>query len=320
MNMMSRRLLIWAFSVGCAALVPGMASGQNYPTKAVRIVVTEAGGSSDLGARLIAQALTGPLGQPVTVENMSGVSSIQAVAKAPPDGYTLLFYGSGFWIYPLLQSVPYDAVKDFVPVSLAVSSPIILAVNRAVPANSVKQLLALAKAKPGALRYASGANGSNPHLATELFKFMAGVDIQRVAYNSVGPALKGLIAGEADMLFASAGSLAPHIKSGALRGLGVASLKPSVLVPDLPTIAAVLPGYEMTPITGFFVPAGTPLTIVNRLSGDISKAVHQADVKDRLLKEGFEAVGSNPAQFAAQIKSEVATMGKVIKDTGMRTE
>ena len=320
MNMMSRRLLVGAFSVGCTVLVAGMAAAQNFPTKPIRIVVTEAGGSSDLGARLIAQALTGPLGQPVTVENMSGVSSIQAVAKAPPDGYTLLFYGSGFWIYPLLQPVPYDAAKDFVPVSLAVSSPVILAVNRSVAANSVKELVVLAKAKPGALRYASGANGSNPHLATELFKFMAGVDIQRVAYNSVGPALKGLIAGEADILFASAGSVAPHIKSGALKGLGVASLKPSVLVPDLPTIAAVVPGYEMTPITGFFVPAGTPMTIVTRLSGDISKAVHQTDVKEKLLKEGFEPVGSTPTQFAVQIKSEVATMGKVIKDTGIRAE
>ena len=317
---MSRHSLVWALSAGCAALVSGMAWGQNFPTRPVKIVVTEAGGSSDIGGRLIAAALGGPLGQPVTVENLSGVSSIQAVAQAPADGYTLLFYGSGFWIYPLLAPVPYDPVKDFAPVSLAVSSPVILALNRSVPANSVKELLALAKAKPGTLRYASGANGSNPHLATELVKSMAGVDIQRVAYNSVGPALKGLISGEADLLFASAGSLASHIKSGALKGLGVASLKPSALVPDLPTIAAVLPGYEMTPITGFFVPAGTPAAVVTRLSAAISKAVHEADVKEKFLNAGFEPVGSTPEQFVMQIKNEVTAMGKVIKDTGMRAE
>jgi tripartite-type tricarboxylate transporter receptor subunit TctC len=308
------------FSAIITALAAGTAAAQSFPNKPLRIIVTEPGGSSDIGGRLIAQALAEPLGQPVTVENLSGVSSIQAAAKAPADGYTLLFYGSGFWIYPLLESVPYDGARDFAPVSLAVSSPIILAATRSVQAGSVKELIALAKARPGTLRYASGANGSNPHLASELFKYMAGVDIPRVAYNSVGPALKGLLAGEAELLFASAGSVAPHVKSGALKALGVASLKPSALAPDLPTIAATLPGYEMTPITGFFVPAGTPAAAVNRLSAEIAKAVHQSDVKDKLMAAGFEPVGSTPEQFVAQIKTEVATMSTVIKNTGMRSQ
>lgn len=317
------RFVVWALSVGTMVLAAGAASGQSYPSKPIYIVTGTAGGASDFVARLVAQGMTGSVGQQVVVENQgsaSGIMAAQTVARAPRDGYTLLAYGSPIWIMPFLQdNVPYDPVRDFAPVSLTVSSPNILAVHPSLPVTSVKELIALARARPGDLNYGAGASGGSPHLSAELFKTMARVNIVHVAYRGVGPALTALISGEVQIMFPSAGAAAPHLKSGRLRALAVTTARPSALFPALPTVAASgLPGYESVSVFGMFAPARTPATLINRLNQEIVRALHRKDVKERLFNSGIETVGSSPEEFAATIKSDMAKWGKLIKDAGIR--
>ena len=296
---------------------------QAYPTKPIRIVTSEVGGSQDVVARILAQGLTPQLGQQLIVDNRpSGVIPGEIVAKARPDGYTLLVYAGTFWLQPLVRkSVPHDPVKDFAPVSLLVTSPSVLVVHPALPAQSTKELIALAKAKPGELNYAMGSVGSANHLAAELFKSMAGVDMMGIGYRGNGPAVTGLITGQVQLMFATASSVVPHIKSGRLRALAVASAKPSALVPDLPTIAASgLPGYESTSTTALFAPARTPDAVIERLNRDTVAFLRTEDAKQRYLGVGAEAVGSTPGELASKVKSEIARMGRVIRDAGIRAE
>ncbi|MBI3939178.1 MAG: tripartite tricarboxylate transporter substrate binding protein [Betaproteobacteria bacterium] len=320
--MMLPRFSVWIFSVGMMVLAAGVVSGQAYPNKPIRIVAPEAGGGGDFAARLIALGLSGSLGQQVIVENRGGASGIIAgrtVAKAPPDGYTLLFYGSIFWIGALLQDVPYDPVADFSPITLATSSPNILVVHPSLPVNSVKELIALAKARPGELNYAS-TTGSTPHLAAELFKAMAGVNIVRIPYKGAGPALNDLIGGQVQLMFPVAAAVTPHVKSGRLRALAVTSVEPSELVRGLPTVAATVPGYESVQMTAMFAPAKTPATIINRLNQEIVQVLNRADVKEKFFNAGAKVVGGSPEQLMATMKSEMARLGKVIKDAGIRAE
>jgi tripartite-type tricarboxylate transporter receptor subunit TctC len=301
----------------------GVVCAQTYPNKPIRMVTSAAGGSADFAARLIAQGLTGDLGQQVVVDNRGGSvsTSVAIVAKAPPDGYTLLLYASSLWIAPLLQQVSYDPIKDFSPITLAASSPYILVVHPTVPVTSVKELIALAKAKPGELNYGSSGLGTANHLAAELFNAMAGVSIVHVPYKGAGPALNALIGGQLQVMFPSAGSVTSHIKSGRLKALGVTSAGPSALAPGLPTVAAAgVPGYESLLMIGVFTPAGVPAAIINRLNQEIVKALRKADTKERLFNAGVEAVGGTPAQLAASVKSEMVRLGKVIKDAGIRAE
>jgi tripartite-type tricarboxylate transporter receptor subunit TctC len=295
---------------------------QTYPARPIRIVTAEVGGANDIPAREIAHKLAAPLGQPVIVENRSGVISIETAAKAVPDGYTVLFIGSAMWLAPLLRDkVSYDPVKDFSPVTLAVSSPNILVVHPSVPVNSVKDLIALAKAKPGALNYASGSAGTITHLAAELFKAMAGVNIVRIPYKGGGPAIIGLIGGQVQLMFASAGSVTTAIKSGKVKGIAVTTAKPSVLAPGLPTIAASgLPGYEAATPYGMLAPAKTPPAVIQRLNREVVRVLNDQELKERLLNGGAETVGNTPEQFAATIRSEMKMWGKVIKDGGIRDE
>ena len=322
--MLSSRILVWVLLTGVMIMGGRITNAQEYPSKLIRIVTGEAGGGSDLAARLIAQGLTASFGQQAIVENRPGAGGVvaaQAVAKSPPDGYTLLSYSNVIWLAPLLGEVPYDPVRDFSAVSLAVSAPNFIVVHPSLPARSVRELIALAKAKPGVLNYASGSAGGSQHLAGELFRTMANINMVRISYKGGVSAVNSLIQGEVQLGFASSASVAAHVKSGRLRAIAVTSAQTSALSPELPTVAASgLPGYEMTAKNGIFAPTGTPAAIVNRISETIARIVNGAEVKEKFLVSGGEPVGSSPEEFAAAIKSEITRVSKLIKDAGIRAE
>ena len=297
----------------------GGACAQSFPTKPVRLVTAAPGGGNDFTARLIAPGLSARLGQQVLVDNRpSGVIPGDVVSRAQPDGYTLLVTTGILWILPFMQKVPFDPVKDFLPITIAVTNPNVLVVHPSLPVKSVTELIALAKAKPGELDYASGATGSSSHLAAELFKALASVNMVRIPYRGAGPAAVALISGEVQLMFATAGSVVGYVRSARLRALAITSAKPSALLPGLPPIAAAgLPGYEANALFGIFAPAGTPAAIVNRLNQEIVRVLNSPDVKERFFKTGMEVVGSSPVEFAAAIRSDMARMGKVLKAAGI---
>jgi tripartite-type tricarboxylate transporter receptor subunit TctC len=315
------RLAGQVLSVALIWLGAGAASGQDYPNKPVRIVTSEAGGGNDIQARLIAQGLTLALGQQVVVENRpSGVVPGDIVSKSPPNGYTLLLYNNTLWIGPLIQNTPYDAVRDFAPITSVAKAANVLVVNPALPVKSVADLVALAKAKPGELNYGSAGTGASNHLAAELFRTMARVEIVRINYKGAGPALTALLAGELQLMFPTAGAVTPHIRAGRVKALAVTSAGPTALFPGLPTVAASLPGYESISIYGVFAPAGTPPTVIKKLNAEIVRFLNRADVKEKFFNAGMEATGGAPGELAATVQSEVARMGRVIKNAGIRIE
>ena len=316
------RYLVSVFSFGLLGVGAGTVSGQAYPNKPIRMVTAAIGGGSDFTTRLIAQAITGPLGQPVIVDNRPpGVIQGVILSNAPADGYTLLVSGSSVFTFPLLQKAPYDPVRDFSPITVTEKSPTIMAVSPSLAVASVKELIGLAKAKPGALNYASTGTGSINQLAAELFKSMAGVNIVHVAYKATGPALTDVIGGQVQIMFASAASVMSLAKAGKLNALAVTSAQPSALTPGIPTVAATgLPGYEMEGITAIFAPAKTPEAIIDRLNQEIVRFLKTAKAKEQLLNVGSEVVAGSPAELAATLKSEMAKMGKVIKEAGLRIE
>jgi tripartite-type tricarboxylate transporter receptor subunit TctC len=297
----------------------GIAWSQTYPAKPIRIITSAPGGANDLLARMVGQGISEPLGQPVIVDNR-GITGLDFVAKAAPDGYTLLLFGPPLWVGPLLQSAPYDALRDFAPITLMVRNPNILVVHPSVPVKSVKELINLAKARPGDLNYSSGSIGGSTHLAGELFKAMAGVNIVHVPYKGGGPALNDLIGGHVQLTF-DGSNLVPHIKSRKLRPLAVTTLQTSALFPELPTIAASgLPGYEAVAFHGVFAPAKTAEAIVRRLNQEIVRVMKSPDAEAKLLATGFEPIGSSPEEFSVKIRSEIAKWSKVIKDAAIRLE
>jgi tripartite-type tricarboxylate transporter receptor subunit TctC len=307
---------------GMTVLAPGPASGQEgYPTKVIRIVTPATGGGSDVLSRLIAPGLSASLGQQVIVDNRGAIAS-EIVAKAAPDGYTLLINGSPMWLLPVLRpSSSWEAVRDFAPITLAVSSPSMLVVHPSLPVKSVKELIALAKAHPGKLNYAAGTIGAAPHLAGELFRVMAGVNVVRVPYKGSGPGLIGLMTGEVEFMFPGAASAWTHVKQGRLRGLAICSAHPSSLFPGLPTMAASgLPGYESVSPQGIVAPARTPAAIVNRLNREIVRVLHTPEVTDKLANAGIEVVGNSPEQFAAAIKSDIERIRKLARDADIRVD
>ncbi|HEV8520602.1 MAG TPA: tripartite tricarboxylate transporter substrate binding protein [Burkholderiales bacterium] len=311
-----------AAGAGFTCTAAAQSAAQTYPSKPIRIIAPGSGGSGDFAARLIAQGMSASLGQQVIVENRSGIIPAEIVAKAPPDGYTLLLHGSTIWLTPLLQdNVSYDPARDFSPIALTNRSPNILVVHPAVPARSVMELIALAKARPGELNYSSGSIGGSSFLAPELFKAMTGAKIVRIAYKGDTQEITDLISGNVQLTFGAVAALTPHIKSGRLRALAVTSAERSALFPGLPTIAASgLPGYEAVSILGVWAPAGTPVMLIDRLNHEIVEVFKKSDVKERFLIAGVETVGSSPQQFAAKIKSETIKWGKVFKDAGIRVE
>ena len=317
------RLIPLILSVAVTGLCPAGAHGQDYPTKLIRIVTGGIGSNADYASRLIAPVLSAALGQQVIVDNrQSGIILGDIVAKAPADGYTLLTTGSTFWLTPYLQSnVSWDPVADFSPITLVSTSPNLIVVHPALPARSIRELIALARSRPGELNYASGATGGTPHLAAELFKSMAKVIIVRITYKGSGQALTDMLAGHLQVSFPNAGGAASYISSGRLRALAVTAAHPSALFPKLPTVSASgLPGYEAGVLNGIFVPARTPAAVVRRLNQEIVLALSRPDVKDKLFTTGVEAVGSPPERLTEAMKADMTVWGKLIRELGIRNE
>lgn len=300
------------------------AQSQSYPSKPIRFIVPfPPGGGNDLLARELAQNLAEPLGQPVLVDNRPGASTIigtELAAKAPPDGHTI-FMGnnSTLAINPnLYRKLPYDAVKDFAPVSLLASAPFVLLVHRSLPARSVKELIELARARPGQLNFGSAGTGITTHLAGEMFNIMARVNMVHIPYKGAGPAMTDLIAGHIQLAFNNVLSALPHVRSGRLRALGVTSAERSPVLPNLPTIAeSGLPGYEAGAWYAVLAPARTPPQIVSRLHTEFVKVLQQPKVQERLSSDGAGIVGSTPEVLAKTIEADIARWGQVIKQTGL---
>jgi tripartite-type tricarboxylate transporter receptor subunit TctC len=314
------RRLVAAGLLLCSAA----AWAQTYPTKPVRLIVPFApGGSTDVTARVLAQKLTESWKQQVVVENRAGAGGnigADAVARAAPDGYTLLLATTGVMAinHRLYRTLPYDALKDFAPVTQIGALPLILIVHPSLPARSVKDLISIAKAKPGQLSFASSGVGSATHMTAELFKLMSGVDIVHVPYKGSGQAMADLISGQVGVAFDQITSSLPQVNAGRLRALAVTSARRFPSVPDLPTVAeAGVPGYESVSWNGIAAPAGTPQEIVNRVQSEVARALQAADIKERFFKDGIEPVGSTPEQFLAHIRSERAKWDKVVDRAGI---
>jgi tripartite-type tricarboxylate transporter receptor subunit TctC len=298
-----------------------------YPVKPIRLVVPFApGGSTDTIARLIGQKLDEALGQQVIIDNRPGAGGnlgVDYVAKSAPDGYTLIFGHVGtFGFGPSLYAkLPYDPIRDFAPVALFAMVPNMLVVHPSLPANSVKELVALARARPGQLNYGSSGNGSASHLATEYFKLLSKTDITAIPYKGTGPLVTDLIAGQTSLTITGVPPLYPHVQSGRLRALAVGSVKRLPLLPSLPTIAeAGVPDYESSTWFGPLAPAKTPREIIVRLNVELMKMLQRPDVRARFAAEGIEALGSTPEEFGTYIKSEIERWSRVIKAAGVRSE
>ena len=320
MNFVQYRLL----SVVALAVLTGATHAQSpapaYPAKPVRLVTVAPGSANDLVARLIAQELKGPFQQAVVVDNR-GTIAAEIVAKAPPDGYTLLLYGSAVWISPFIyKNATSNPMNDLIPITLVASSPNVVVVHPSLPVKNARELVALARQRPGQLHYATGSLGAAPHLAAELFKALGRVEVVRVPYKGTGGSLIGLLSGEVEMMFPTAGSVTPHIKAGKLRALAVTSLKPTPLAPGLPTLAETLPGYESVSLNGMFAPARTPATIVSFVNQEVGKILTRAEAKERLANAGMDAVVNTSEEFSAVIKSEMAKWGKVIREARISAE
>jgi tripartite-type tricarboxylate transporter receptor subunit TctC len=302
-------------------------NSQTFPSRPIRIIVPfPPGGGTDVGTRVIAQKLQEALGQPVVVENKGGAAGIlgtEFTAKAAPDGYTLMMGNIGTHAInvSLYKALSYDPVKDFAPISQVAGLPMLLLVHPSLKANSVAELIALAKAKPGGLNYSSSGAGGMPHVSAALFASMTGIELVHIPYKGGGPAVADLIAGHVSLSFATALESLPQAKSGRLRALAVSSARRSVAAPELPTIAeAGVPGYESGSWLALFAPAGTPKEITARLSAEAVRIVNLPDVRERLLQQGAEPIGSTPEQLAATQQADIAKYARVLKDAGVRPE
>src|SRR5467141_3616234 len=322
-------------SIGClvgiliSALiaVSNPALAQAWPTKPIRIVIAQAPGSAtDVISRVVGNQLSEALGQPIVIDarpGAGGVLGTEVAARSAPDGYTLFMannstHGSNPAVYAKL---PYDAVKDFAPISFVASVPYVLVVDPALPVKTVQEFIALAKARPGKLNYASAGNGSTHHFCGELLKSMTGIDIQHIPYKGSGPGIAGLLGGEVSMMFSNVADIGPQIRAGKVRALAVTVPRRSSMLPDVPTMPeAGLPDFEITSWFGLLAPAGTPAPIVARLNAETLKVLARADVKATLANQGLEVAGSTPEQFAAHIKNEIARFTKIAKTAGIKAE
>ena len=314
--------------LACAAAfvaIAAHASAQTYPAKTVRVIVPSApGGSVDTLGRLVAQKLTAALGQSFVVENRSGSGGVvgtEVVAKSAPDGYTLLMAYHSHVINPALYpKLPFDTVKAFAPITQVAVQPQLLNVHPSLPAKNVKELIALAKARPGQLLFGSAGSGSGGHLANEIFNSMAGIKMTHVPYKGSAPALIDVIAGHTQLMFATLITSLPHVRSGRLRAMGVSSLKRSAVLPDVPAIAETLPGYETVVSYFLLAPAGTPDEIIAKLHAACAKALKDADVVERLARDGAEPVGNTPQETARYIDAEIDKWGKAVKASGAHAD
>ena len=303
------------------ALTASGVRAQEFPSKTIRMFATGAGGGGDIVGRIIGQELGGVWSKQLVMENRNSVVANETVAKAPPDGYTLLINSTSLWLWPYLRSdSSWDPIRDFAPVTLAISQPNLLVVHPSLPVKSVKDLINLAKSRPGQLNYATGNIGSTTHLASELFSAMAGVKIVSVLYKSTATALTDLMGGQVQLMISNAASVTPHVKSGRLKALAQTYTRPTSLAPGLPPASADLPNYEAVTILGIFAPAATPAAIVNRLSQEMTRALSKPEVKEKLFNIGMDAVGGSPEQLLAAVKGEMVKWGKVIKDSNIRLD
>jgi tripartite-type tricarboxylate transporter receptor subunit TctC len=315
-----------ALLVVALAVHAGFAAAQGYPAKPVRLIVPFApGGSTDIVARLLAPRLSENLGQPVVVENRAGGGTtigMDHVAKSAADGYTLGVATLTFALNPsLFAKLPYSTEKDFAPVSLVSIVPFVIAIHPSVPARSVKQLIAVAKSKPGELNYSSSGIGSASQMAAELFKYMTGTDMVHVPYTGGGPAMIALLSGQVSLFVISIPGGLPHFRTGKLVPLGVTSAKRDPTIPEVATVAEQgLAGYELLEYQGIVAPAATPRPVINRVQQDIARSLAAADVKERFITSGAYVVGSTPEELAEHVKKEIATWAKVIKAAGIRLE
>lgn len=312
----------------CAAAAFAQDPAASYPSRTIRLVVPfPPGGVTDRLGRVLAQKMQEAWGQPAVVENRPGASGMiaaEAVAKAAPDGYTLMMghIGTHAINASLFSKLPYDPVRDFAPISLLVSVPNILLLHPSVPASSVQDLIALARARPGTLNFASPGSGTSGHMSAELLKSMAGIDIVHVPYKGPGPALQDLLAGQVNMLFDTVASSLPQVRAGKAKGLAVTTRERAAIAPDIPTMAeSGVRGYEIAPWFAAFAPAGTPAPIVAKLQGEMARILEQPDVRNAFVnQQGMTLIASTPDALAAHVRREIAKWAKVVKETGARAE
>jgi tripartite-type tricarboxylate transporter receptor subunit TctC len=315
-------LIALALASSGSALAQG---ASNYPSKPIRVIVPFApGGGLDISTRLIGQKLTEKWGQNVVVDARPGAATIvgtEIAAKSVPDGYTLLMITTTFAINPgLYAKLPYNPGKDFTPVTQLNFQPNVIVVAPSFPAKSVKDLIAMAKAKPGELTFASPGAGSAPHLSAEMFQHAAGIQMLHVPYKGIPPAVTDVLGGRVAMLFTTTISAAPHIKAGKLRALALTSAKRQPSMPDVPTIGETIPGYRAEAFQGMVAPAGVPKAIVDKLGAEVARIVKTPEISERFRLDGAEAVGSTPREFAAFLKAETQKWTKVIKEAGIKAE
>jgi tripartite-type tricarboxylate transporter receptor subunit TctC len=319
--MWARLVAVWF------AFVLGIAQAQQYPVKPIRIVVSfPPGGPTDIAARFVASHFTEAFGVPATVENISGAGGIvgsDRVAKSPPDGYTLLMSSNNpFSVAQLLNpSMPFDALKDFAPISIVIRTPNYLVVNPKVPANTVQELIAYARANPGKLTYSSAGTGTSTHLSMELFKNMTGTSIVHIPYKGSAPSVASVMAGETEMAMETAPPLVPQVKAGRLKMLAVTTIERSRLLPQVPTVAeSGLPGFDAYTWFGLVAPAGVPREVVQKLHAETANALAVPDVRQKLESLGAEVIGSTPEEFTALQKRETAKWVKLVKEVGIKGE
>ena len=310
-----------------AAQLGGVAFAQNYPARPIRVIIAQAPGSAtDVVGRVIGNKLGEVLGQPLVIDarpGAGGTLGTELAARAAPDGYTLFMannstHGSNPALY---SKLPYDAVKDFAPIIFATATPYVLSVHPSLPVSTLKELIALAKMRPGQINYASAGNGSTHHLSGELLKTMAGVDLVHIPYKGTTPAITALLSGEVSVMFATVTGIQPHIKAGRAKALAVTTPGRSNMMSDVPTVSeAALPGFEMLSWFGLLAPAGAPAAIINRINVESARVLAMPDVKSVLNAQGFEVVGGTPAEFGDYIKREIEKITKLAKATGIKAE
>jgi len=319
------RKALAAIASAVLPLLAAAAAAETYPAKPIELVVPYvAGGTTDTIARMLAQRLTDDWRQTVIVSNRPGGGSTigtHAVAKAAPDGYTLLVNTIAFAITPSLQKLPYDALNDFAPVIELASVPLVLTVHPSVPATNLAEFIALAKARPGGLDYASSGSGTSPHLAAEMFNAMAGVKLQHVPFKGNAEGINAMLGGHVKIYFALVPAVLQHIRAGTLRAIAVTTPQRLASLPGVPTIAELgFPGYEISSWQGLFAPAGTPPDIVARLNAEAVAMLDDPEARRRISNEGADPIGSTPEQFSARVRSEVAKWAKVIREAGIATQ
>ena len=314
------RLARTTLAINVMVFIAPQTHAQQYPVKPVRIITSAPGGSSDFTSHLIANGLTERLGQQVIVDNRGNIGG-EILARLPPDGYNLLVDGASLWLTQLVQTIPYDPLRDFAPLTIAVRAPNVIVVHPSLPVTNVRELIAYAKARPGQLNYASGGIAGASHLSAELFKSLSGTQLVNVNYKGTGPAISAVLAGEAHVMFANATIASAHMRSGKVRALAVASPQRSPLFAQLPSLEdSGIPPFEGGVIQGVLTTAKTPAALIARLNQDIVQVLNRPEVKERHFASGVETIASSPEEFAATMRADIARWGKVIKEAGIKVE